>query len=38
MEIDGIISYHALVTEERAALQKGRVGRNYSVFSGLAIV
>lgn len=35
MEVDDIISYHDLVTEERAALQKGmnyRVGKDYSVF------
>ena len=35
MEVDDIISYHDLVTEERAALQKGMnygVGKNYSVF------
>src|SRR6476620_11574990 len=35
MEIDDIISYHDLVTEEKAALQKGMnfgVGKRYSVF------
>ena len=35
MEIDAIISYHDLVTEEKAALQKGMnfgVGKKYSVF------
>src|SRR6266513_2953017 len=35
MEVDDIISYHALVTEEKAALQKGMnfgVGKKYSVF------
>lgn len=35
MEVDDIISYHDLVTEEKAALQKGMnygVGKNYSVF------
>jgi hypothetical protein len=35
MEVDDIISYHDLVTEERAALQKGMnygVGKKYSVF------
>lgn len=35
MEVDDIISYHDLVTEEKAALQKGMnygVGRKYSVF------
>ena len=36
MELDDIISYHDLVTEEKSALQKGMnygVGKNYSVFS-----
>src|SRR6266404_6288339 len=35
MEVDDIISYHDLVTEEKAALQKGMnfgVGKKYSVF------
>lgn len=35
MERDDIISYHDLVTEEKAALQKGMnygVGKKYSVF------
>jgi len=35
MEVDDIISYHDLVTAEKATLQKGmnyRVGRDYSVF------
>jgi hypothetical protein len=35
MEVDDIISYHDLVTEEKAALQKGMnygVGKGYSVF------
>jgi hypothetical protein len=35
MEVDDIISYHDLVTEEKAALQKGMnygVGRKYSIF------
>ena len=35
MEVDDIISYHDLVTEEKASLQKGMnygVGKNYSVF------
>jgi hypothetical protein len=35
VEVDDIISYHDLVTEERAALQKGMnygVGKKYSVF------
>ena len=35
MEVDDIISYHAVVTAERASLQKGMnygVGKNYSVF------
>jgi hypothetical protein len=35
MEVDDIISYHDLVSEEKAALQKGMnfgVGKNYSVF------
>ena len=35
MEIDDIISYHDLVTEEKAALQKGMnfgVGKKYSIF------
>jgi hypothetical protein len=35
MEVDDIISYHDVVTAERAALQKGMnygVGKNYSVF------
>ncbi|NQU10236.1 HNH endonuclease [bacterium] len=35
MQVDEIISYHDLVTEEKAALQKGmnfRVGKSYSVF------
>lgn len=35
MEVDDIISYHDLVTQERAALHKGmnfRVGKKYSVF------
>lgn len=35
MEVDDIISYHDLVTEERAALPKGMnygVGKKYSVF------
>src|SRR5439155_850839 len=35
MEVDDIISYHDVVTTERAALQKGMnygVGKNYSVF------
>jgi hypothetical protein len=35
MEVDDIISYHDLVTEERAALQKGMnfgVGKKYSIF------
>ena len=33
MEIDDIISYHALVTEEKEALQKGM---NFGVGDGLA--
>ena len=40
MEVDDIISYHDLVTEEKASLQKGMnygVGKNYSVFSWLAV-
>ena len=35
MEIDDIISYHDLVTAEKASLQKGMnygVGKDYSVF------
>ena len=35
MEVDDIISYHDVVTAEKAALQKGMnygVGKNYSVF------
>jgi hypothetical protein len=35
MEVDDIISYHDLVTEEKAALQKGMnfgVGKKYSAF------
>jgi hypothetical protein len=35
MDIDDIISYHDLVSEEKAALQKGMnfgVGKKYSVF------
>ncbi len=35
VEVDDIISYHDLVTEEKSALQKGmnyRVGKDYSVF------
>ena len=35
MEGDDIIRYHALVTEEKAALQRGKnfaVGKKYSVF------
>src|SRR5438034_10538952 len=35
MEVDDIISYHDVVTAERAALQKGMnygVGKNYSIF------
>lgn len=35
MEVDDIISYHDLVSEEKAILQKGMnfgVGKNYSVF------
>jgi len=35
MEIGDIISYHDVVTAERASLQKGMnygVGKNYSVF------
>jgi hypothetical protein len=35
MEVDDIISYHDLVTEEKSALQKGMnygVGKNYSIF------
>jgi hypothetical protein len=35
MEVDDIISYHDLVTAEKASLQKGmnyRVGKDYSVF------
>jgi len=35
MEADDIISYHDLVSEEQAALQKGMnfgVGKKYSVF------
>jgi hypothetical protein len=35
MDVDDIISYHDLVTEEKAALQKGMnhgVGKKYSVF------
>jgi hypothetical protein len=35
MEVDDIISYHDLVAEEKATLQKGMnfvFGRNYSVF------
>ena len=35
MEVDDIISYHDLVTAERAALQKGMnfgVGKKYSIF------
>jgi hypothetical protein len=35
MEVDDIISYHDVVTAERASLQKGMnygVGKNYSVF------
>jgi hypothetical protein len=34
MEVDDIVSYHDLVTEEKAALQKGMnfgVGKKYSV-------
>jgi hypothetical protein len=34
MEVDDIISYHDLVTEEKAALQKGMnfgVGKKYSI-------
>jgi hypothetical protein len=35
VDVDDIISYHDLVTEEKAALQKGMnygIGKNYSVF------
>jgi len=35
MEVDDIISYHDVVTAERASLQKGMnydVGKDYSVF------
>jgi hypothetical protein len=35
MEVDDIISYHDLVTTEKASLQKGMnygVGNDYSVF------
>ena len=35
MEVDDIISYHDLVTAEKASLQKGMnydVGKDYSVF------
>jgi hypothetical protein len=35
MEVDDIISYHSLVTEEKAALQKGMnfgVGKKYLAF------
>jgi hypothetical protein len=35
VEVDDIISYHDLVTEEKAALQKGMnygVGKKYSIF------
>jgi hypothetical protein len=35
VEVDDIISYHDLVSEEKAALQKGMnygVGKKYSVF------
>ena len=35
MEVDDIISYHDLITEEKAALQKGMnygVGKKYSIF------
>jgi hypothetical protein len=35
VEVDSIISYHDLATEEKAALLKGMhygVGKNYSVF------
>ncbi len=35
MEVDDIISYHDLVTAEKAALQKGMnfgVGKKYSAF------
>ena len=35
MEVDDIISYHDLVTEEKPALQKGMnygVGKKYSIF------
>lgn len=35
MEVDDIISYHDVVTAEKASLQKGMnygVGKNYSVF------
>jgi hypothetical protein len=40
MEVDDIISYHDVVTAEKASLQKGmnyRVGKNYSVFPWLAV-
>jgi hypothetical protein len=35
MEVDDIISYHDVVSEEKAALQKGMnfgVGKKYSIF------
>ncbi len=35
MEVDDIISYHDVVTAEKAALQKGMnfgVGKKYSIF------
>lgn len=35
MEVDDIINYHDVVTEEKAALQKGMnfgVGKKYSIF------
>jgi len=41
VEVDDIISYHDVVTQEKASLQKGMnygVGKNYSVFSWLAVV
>jgi hypothetical protein len=41
MEVDDIISYHDVVTAEKASLQKGMnycVGKTYSVFSWLAVV
>ena len=39
MEVDDIISYHDLVTAEKASLQKGMnfgVGKNYSVLDVVA--